>query len=756
MRLGPDRVRRAHLASIYKEVDAACVGQCKGFEFPRLTANAPPSIAVGNAIDLADGVRIFEQYAKIISNSCHCKDHSACAHPTGSVLFGEGLPTQLAWFESLREPVQARAGLQPTFDRLVSLFRDVRGEARVGAPTSTELYELQQTLPHVDLEMIRLMLATGRPSAPAYEAHISAQLLRLQPQLTWLGHMDALDGWRDRGLLHPLLLAAAYMPILNDWLPVELHEQCPRWGDALTALNAARTPDEIRAAVASVETAVDWEGAAGLGIASVLDRLAIAMRLLSNAPAGEEAHLDKALASFPDWTDKGASLGRIWKQARHALESCLPPSLLCPPLAGFRKATWGYHALTPVVEGEALRFAERCLEWVEPQPDQAHAVDALDASGKKQGLARIQDVLCRMGVIALSPEIGHLMMLAREATDHLTTGASSVEPHHQSFCRTPTLLLHFMSDPALLSDDGDVQRAIDQLFASLPSVTRIEAPVRLAGWRVDPPARIVLRTGHDSSVLLDERSDAPSVGGIIALPQKPPVDPHADHAFRARLVDDILARLRGPLRQPLAESVRLDAGRQHTHTALHEGLATMALHEPVLHTFVPLHQTTRWENDSQDARYSESQLAANGQRFRDWLAVHRDPRTPQKCRLDSHAVLAQHYFGTLFPWRRGDGSTEWVSVAASVEPQVRVLQERRTPAGTTVARTDRHAALLSSVKGRFMQDLKLLPVRDPAHRIERRNTTVYDDRQRGQVLICYAPTGDPDTRIEFLAFGLRG
>ena len=132
--------------------------------------------------------------------------------------------------------------------------------------------------------------------------------------------------------------------------------------------------------------------------------------------------------------------------------------------------------------------------------------------------------------------------------------------------------------------------------------------------------------------------------------------------------------------------------------------------------------------------------------------MHQDPTDPQKCRLDSHAVRADHYYATLFPWRRDDATTEWVSVAASVEPQVRVLQGRRRAAAGP---RDRASSLLSSVKARFMQDLKLLPVRDPAHRIERCNTSVYADRKRGQVLICYAPTGDPDGRLEFLAFGLR-
>lgn len=602
LRLGPDAIRLDLWFKIFKEVDAAPPGKCEAFAFPKQAAPAPPSIAVGNAIDLADGIRIFEQYAKILSDSCKC-----CETQTGTFLSGALLPPQLAWFEPLRAPVRHHSGLRDTFERLLGLFREAKGAPEPHGPaTSAELYELQQTLPHVDLELVRLMLSTGRPSAPAYEAHISAQLLRLRPELSWVAHQEALDAWRDNGLAHPLLLAAQHMPTLNDWLPVELHEQARGWGETLTALNAARTPDEIRAALARVETAVDWASPAGLGVAGLLDRLAVAMRLLSNAPAGQ-ADLDRALAQFPDWSG-GASLGRIWKQARHALETFLPPSLLCPPLAGFKRATWGYQVLTPTTDGDALRFAERSLGWVEPDPGQP--APQLEAeAGKKQGAARLQDVLCRMGVIALSPELGHLMLLAIEAQDHLRSGASRVAAHEHQYCRSPALLLHFMSDSGLVSEDEDIQAAADRLFASLPQVARVDRPVRLAGWRVDPPSRIVLYTGRArpgpalSTVLLDERSDAPRAGGILALPPALPDDPQNDRAFHARLADAMLAHLRGPLRTPLTETVRLDEGRKHTHTALHEGLAEMALREPALHTFVPLHQTSRWENDCQDVRY---------------------------------------------------------------------------------------------------------------------------------------------------------
>ena len=772
-RLGSDKIRQALLTAIFKEADAAPVGRCEGFAFPKLEAPAPPSIAVGDAIDLADGIRIFEQYAKVVSDACRAPEPGL-----KSFLSGTLLPPQLEWFEPLRAPVRSNPALEATFQRMLRLFRAGRPGAPAIATASAELYALQQSLRHVDIELVRHLLKTGRPSAPEYEAHISAHLCRARPSLSWLEHQEALDAWRDGGLLHPLLIAATHMPTLNDWLPVELHEAARGWGETLTSLNAARSGDEVHAALDGLGSCVDWEAPAGLAIAGLLDHLAVAMRVLSNAPAPNN-NLDAALARFPDWSGApgaGPSIGRVWKEARAVLEHLIPPSLLCPRLAGFKRATWGYQALTPVVDGEAVRFAERSLAWVEPSPERPPPLGA--EPGRKHGHARLQDVLCRMGVVALSPEVGHLMMLAIEALDHLESGASRIAPHEQQYCQSPATLLHFMSNTTLASDDDDIQRVADSLFRSLPAVIRVARPVRLAGWRVDPPSRIVLYTGPVpgralTTALLDERSDAQQVGGILALPPAAPDDTRLDPAFRARLADAMLAHLRGPLREPLVETVRLDGNRPHTHTALHEGLAEMALREPALHTFIHLHQSNRWENDREDVRcaprfdprrarapltspparrYSESQLGANGQRFRDWYAVHQDPAGPQKCRLDSHAVRADHYYATLFPWRRDDGTTEWVNVASSVEPQVRVLQGRRL---ASAGPPDRASALLSSVKARFMQDLKLLPVRDPVHRIERANTSVYADRERGQVLICYAPTGDPEARLEFLAFGLR-
>ena len=761
-RLGPDSMRRQFLSRLRETVEAAPASQPPPFAFPEHAPPEMPSIAVGNAIDLVDNIRILQQYARVVSQACRGGESQM-----GQFLAGQSLPPQLAWFEPLRAPVRSPVRLQPTFERQLRLFRSRPGHAPPADPSAgdavraSDYYAMQQVMPFVDLGLVRHLLSLGRPESTEYEARVSCHLLRLERGLSWPEHLRRLDSWRETSLLHPLLLAAASMPTLNDWLPVDMHNECAPWGDVLTEINGARSAEELGAALESLDSRIDWAGPAGLAIAGLLDRLAVAMRVLSNAPAGDSCSLDDALARFPDWSE--ATPPSIWKGVREALERTMPPSLLCVRMSGFRRGTWSYEALTPVYDGTGVRFAERALEWVEPF-EAPRAGSAGEPSVEKDRVgARLQDVLCRMGEIALRPEMGHAMMLALDGLDYLHKGSASITENEHGYCRSPPLLLRFMSNAhRLASEDEDVNEFLQSLFARLPEVRCVRAPVHIVGWRVDPPSRVVVYTGKIPgrrlcTALLDERSCASSVGGIFSLP----VERASTLSLPVRkgLSGSMLGCLRGLLSDPLMETLRVDQNRRHTHTALPEGLGEMALRESLLHTTVPLHSSMRWDNEREDARYSETQAGSNGQRMRDWLAVHRDPANPQKCRLDSHSVVVDHFYCTMFPWRREDGSSTWVDVAASVQPEVRVLPLRRKAAGEDSSGSGRGgdplSLLLTSVKARFLQDLKLLPVRDPAHRTERCDTSIYVDRQNGQVLICYAPTGDPQSRIEFMAFGLR-
>ena len=173
------------------------------------------------------------------------------------------------------------------------------------------------------------------------------------------------------------------------------------------------------------------------------------------------------------------------------------------------------------------------------------------------------------------------------------------------------------------------------------------------------------------------------------------------------------------------------------------------MHCNALHTRVDMHSSVRWDNAHTDSRYAETQNAGNGVRYRDWSTLMVDGDQSQKVRLDSHVMSFTEVHLTQFPWRRANGTVQWVHVAATAPPNLLVLHERRPGEAS-----DDFRALLGSVKSRVLQDLKLLPVRDETHRVERSSTSVYGDQSTGQVLVAYAPTGDPENRIELIAFQL--
>jgi hypothetical protein len=60
------------------------------------------------------------------------------------------------------------------------------------------------------------------------------------------------------------------------------------------------------------------------------------------------------------------------------------------------------------------------------------------------------------------------------------------------------------------------------------------------------------------------------------------------------------------------------------------------------------------------------------------------------------------------------------------------------------------------VKARLLQDLKLLPLRNPGtDTLDRQNVTVYQDEPAGQILLVYSPTtASCEPRLEFISFSL--
>ena len=58
--------------------------------------------------------------------------------------------------------------------------------------------------------------------------------------------------------------------------------------------------------------------------------------------------------------------------------------------------------------------------------------------------SHLADMIARMGEMLLSPEMGHVLMLALEGSDHIVMGKSKLSESDIHICQTPNLLLHFI------------------------------------------------------------------------------------------------------------------------------------------------------------------------------------------------------------------------------------------------------------------------------------------------------------------------
>lgn len=153
-------------------------------------------------------------------------------------------------------------------------------------------------------------------------------------------------------------------------------------------------------------------------------------------------------------------------------------------------------------------------------------------------------------------------------------------------------------------------------------------------------------------------------------------------------------------------------------------------------------------------RYSETQTARNGLRYRDWVCTYASDQCLEKCRLEAHILAIAQLHEAVVPWRRSSqrGRVEWILVRSSLPVEQRVLNDRNAnpmqiPLPDAVPR---FTAFIRSAKARFLQDLKgSLPVENPdSDAVQRTNVTFYEDERGQQILVVYAP--DASQRLEFI------
>jgi hypothetical protein len=276
-------------------------------------------------------------------------------------------------------------------------------------------------------------------------------------------------------------------------------------------------------------------------------------------------------------------------------------------------------------------------------------------------------------------------------------------------------------------------------------------------WRIDLPSQAIVYVGsgaefdiqsesqhHLRKVLVNCRAFHNShVGDVLSAPASAGCDTVRNCIMSYAALDLALH----PANTILVKGDdNLDAagGRQVapvTCTTLAESIACLSLRAPSKINTCNLGGSCSWKDGGIDPRYAERQMAENGFRFRDWVAMHVGKAGTQQSRLASHVIRYNTLYSTQMPWISDDGGdVRWVRVSCTSKPESRTLQ------GLT---------LRQAVESRFLHDLRMLPtpamgdaMSEPL-KVERSNAELYVSGAN-KVAIAYAPTGQ--TNLEFIAF----
>ena len=699
-----------------------------------------PSLPVGSVWGLLNSIKVLHQYTELLSEAaCDKGPHAHLLHARA-----EACVRGLEWMAPLL--TEAVPLSDPSeYHRHVDLWR----ASNPGLFGNDEaLFHTHQAYAVEDLHMTRLLVAALLPGAKNYDVALAANMLRTRPD-TFDEFRAGLTGWRARAAYHPLILAALHMPRADQWAPQQCLHEADDWQALLDDVNRRGFVSDDRLAEAC-ERLADRSPQLQNSVCGVLDRVCALLGVPSHSEGSSPLPtLLKRLEFKSDPKSPYTHSLLAWSALRSNLEAAVPPSLLCPSVHEAGRDGWGYARLRLALSGPKLLVRPGPLQWV------TRADGAQPPSGALS--ERFHDMLVRMGEAATGPEIAHLMLQPQSLCCHLSG-------------------LDGGADLGLLTDRGRVLAAMSEakpethpaflscirlLVSKLPEVTpqTFPTPLSLLAWRVDCPQPTILYVGHEEEVdlavtpphalpklLSFDKMPARSLSGISVLSDTLP--PH--DSLRAVLADEILRPHPDFSAHPFHQSKV--SGRNQappspaTTTTLAETVAAFSGPKQANHTTVQLHESKPWEEDHVDDRYAETQTAANGTLYRDWVSVYRMGQDHFMSRLCSHHVQITQLFHTHFPIS-GQGGHQWVSVASTLPSETRVLRD--------LGGKDPLDSLRRSVENRFMHDTKLLPTWRPGDTVDASSVSVYKDHAARQVLLVYAPVSSTGERRHFEVMSFR-
>ena len=692
-----------------------------------------PRLPCGSFWGLVNHLKVFQQYLELLSEAASNKGVHASALYGGKEACKEGLE----WFAPLCDDATQDEDMQREYREHVDLWR----LANPGLYSYQEAaFEVHQGNPVEDRNMTKFFARLFRPCCKEYEVDVAGNILRARPSFDDFAHTFV--SWREDALYHALLLAARNMPQCSQW-----GSDTFEWQDVLDEINRAGFVGRSRLE-AVCESLCCMCPLVGSRICSVLDRVAIQMRIKSNW-ASEGESLDDSLAhlQIPDDLLSDPPFGSlwVWPDLKRMLESHIPPSLMCPSLypPGSRGA-WGFRQLSLALREGKLRIDTGPIGWM----------DRSEMGRGGELPERLHDILIRVGDATTSPEMAHLMIDPQGMLKVL----KSDQPYStvQNFYNKK-FILGCMSPKKV--DSLHLADCVAALKECMPATTHryYSTPLNLLAWRLDCPPKAILYHGKENLDVLKtkphllpktahaDKVDKRSVSGISLLSEHIVGASDVHLATRALVAREVI----GVPDYEQHHKVTLYKGKDKqvvTSTTLAEALSFFTGPAPEKVTDVSLHESMPWSYDSPgstiDDRYAERQTAANGLRYRDWLAMYNDTSSLHRCRLASHSIRLSNVFETHFPLLGVKEGLQYVTVASTLPSETRVL---RHLGGST-----RLEVLRRSVENRFMNDSKLLPLQNQSDCVSRDSMELYSDPKSEQVMLVYAPQGSK--HLELMSF----
>jgi len=631
-------------------------------------------------------------------------------------------------------------------------------------------FNLHRSVCGIERKFTQLLVEQHFPGPfKEYEIDVCSFVLN-QDGMSYSTWLTSCPSWRESGLYYPLLLAAEYMHHLDHWLPRDIHDcrlACA-WGSCLKAFKKI---NNTTAHLEAIEQAAKcWKnntnGCSDL-LSNILDRLCILMGVKSNStPNSESFCLASSLLNFTKNLKISENIHEqnfaAWKILKKSVEQAFPPSMLSAQLVKPKRNTWGYSTLSLAVSNSqrpVIYFEENKLISIQVDKLLHNAAYTYNPPFIKECMLhqtsqRVQDVLWRLGELVTHPDVTGCMLhpsLMMEKLQLNYRASQHMESDLDEWVTIDHVLdrMNCQEEPEDLKEHYlDLMHKIEEIIP-LIITTFFAYPQCVMMWRLDTPTRAILYTGdcpsevnpysqsqhHLSKVLVNTKVPINSVGGIVSCPHSSDEETvrnclkhFATHGLSTHPSNTVL------LMQFDVESNRIQPITPVTCTTLAESVACFALTHPNQSSMSLCNvcESASWSKEGIDPRYSEKQLARNGFRFRDWVAMHVGKCTHQS-RLASHCISYDTLHITAMPWIQSDDSIVWIKVVSTLYPQTIATLQGKT--------------LTNAVECRFLRDLRMLPT-NQGEKIEKQNCEIYTNTN-DSVMIAYGICGAPDLQFMF-------